>query len=191
MCDVTTIAVADAGGDRKNFPPALDRLYIYTWMLVYVCVVAASGGDIEHFSHDLLLCSLFMLHFKGLSVIINSRPKQNECVSRDGGVAERRSRLKYWVGSCNSAGNVRGSAADFVWFRWRELCVYVCIRPKEGRVEKGFRFPQLWFQAPNINAAKAVVHAFTTHPFIFLILPPFCWQSFNLRRKSIGNCTRV
>jgi len=25
-----------------------------------------------------------MLHFKGLSVIINSPPKQNECVSRDG-----------------------------------------------------------------------------------------------------------
>lgn len=112
-------------------------------MRVYVCVVAASGGDIEHFSHDLLLCSLFMLHFKGLSVIINSRPKQNECVSRDGGVMEKSSRLKYWVGSCNGVGNVRAFAAAFVWFCRREL--YVCIRPREGRVEKGFRFSRYDF----------------------------------------------
>jgi len=190
MCDVTTIAVADAGGYRKNFPPTLDRLYIYTWMHVYVCIVAASGGDIEHFSHDLLLCSLFMLYFKGLSVIINSRPKQNECVSRDGGVVERSSRLKYWVGSCIGAG-VFGPPPLLLYGSVGESCAYMCVYG-QGRDElkRDFVSP-LWFRAPNINTAKAMVHAFTTHPFIFLILPPFCWQSFNLRRKSIGNCTRV
>lgn len=34
---------------------------------------AARPLCIENFIHDLLLCPLFMLHFKGLSVIINSR----------------------------------------------------------------------------------------------------------------------
>jgi len=73
-------------------------------------VTASGGGGIEHFSHDLLLCSLFMLHFKGLSVIINSPPKQNEYVSGAGGegvVESGHSRLKYWVGSGECLGGRR------------------------------------------------------------------------------------
>lgn len=47
------------------------------------------GDGIENFSHDPLLCPLFMLHFKGLSVIINSpaaaaAAKQNEYVLQAG-----------------------------------------------------------------------------------------------------------
>lgn len=60
------------------------------------------GGRIENFSHDLLLCPLFMPHFKGLSVIINSRdPKTGPCVCvrirpRSGDTLPPGRRLKYW-----------------------------------------------------------------------------------------------
>jgi len=113
-------------------------------MLVYVCAVATSGGNIEHFSHDLLLCSLFMLHLKGLSVIINSRPKQNECVSRDGGMVERRGAVGLSIGWV--AATVRGMFGPpslLLYGIVGESCAYMCVG--EGRVEKGFRFPRYDF----------------------------------------------
>jgi len=97
---------------------------------IRVRIVAASGGDIEHFSHDLLLCSLFMLHFKGLSVIINSRPKQNECVSRTGVWWRGAVGLSVgWVAA--TARGIFGTLPLLLYGFVGASCSYMCVYSQE------------------------------------------------------------